>query len=144
MAETPIPILTVSLARHLAGHDIQHVLDIAWSSSAVASSTKSRFDNHGFNLNVTNTEQNLADLRQTLAEREWAGVILGWCVRGHAEFTEFFESVASVCVDHIVQTSTHHAAGRGQGDRMGARTRLIFCSGPDDLVNATLRTFPCL
>ncbi|KAH7024747.1 uncharacterized protein B0I36DRAFT_295415 [Microdochium trichocladiopsis] len=133
MADTRIPILTVSLARHLAGHDIQHVLDKAWLDPAVPATTRDRFENQGFNLDIVDPEKNLASLRQTLKDREWAGIILGWCVRGHAEFTEFFESVTAVCVDHITETSAPAAANR---------TKLIFCSGPDDLVNASLRNFP--
>lgn len=128
----PIPILTISLARHLHGCDINDSLEEQWSDSKVLASIASRFNNIGFNLNAGGS--NLEDLKRHLDERKWKGIIVGWCIRGNVEFTELFESVVAVCVDYIVQSK--------QGDISSTEPKLIFCRGPHDLVNATLRNFP--
>jgi hypothetical protein len=128
----PIPILTISLSRHLHGRDISDGLGKQWSQSNVPISTASRFTNVGFNLNADGS--NLEDLKTQLDERKWKGIIVGWCARGNVEFTELFESVVAVCVDYIVQSK--------QDDILSREPKLIFCRGPHDLVNATLRNFP--
>ncbi|KAM0543603.1 hypothetical protein ACHAPJ_012190 [Fusarium lateritium] len=128
----PIPVLTISLARHLHGEDINQNLAELWSETKVPSSTSSRFFNVGFNLDVNG--HNLDELKELLSQRNWSGIIVGWCTRGNAEFTELFESVIGVCVDHVVQ--------RKRGNTSLEEPKLIFCRGPDDLVNATLRNFP--
>lgn len=128
----PIPILTISLSRHLHGRDINDSLGEQWSESNVPTSTASRFTNVGFNLNADGS--NLEDLSAHLNERKWRGIIVGWCIRGNVEFTELFESGVAVCVDYIVQ--------RKQDDVSLKEPKLIFCRGPHDLVNATLRNFP--
>ncbi|KAF4945293.1 hypothetical protein FSARC_14457 [Fusarium sarcochroum] len=129
---TPISVLTISLVRHLHGGDISQSLAEQWSETKVPSSTASRFSNIGFNLDVKG--DNLEELKELLSQREWSGVIVGWCTRGHVEFTELFESVVGVCVDYVVE--------RKQGSISLKEPKLIFCRGPDDLVNATLRNFP--
>jgi hypothetical protein len=131
-SQAPIPILTVTLSRHLNGRDTNTNLEHQWSEPKVPASTASRFSNVGFDLNAYG--DNLEELKSVLKEREWSGIILGWCVRGHIEFTELFESVTAVCVDYVVQ--------RKQGNIEGKEPKLIFCRGPDDFVNATLRNFP--
>lgn len=131
-SQAPIPVLTVSLSRHLNGRDINTGLEHQWSESKVPASTAFRFSNVGFNLDANG--DNLEELKGVLEKREWSGVILGWCVRGHIEFTELFESVVAVCVDYVVQ--------RKQDNIDTKEPKLIFCRGPDDLVNATLRNFP--
>lgn len=128
----PIPILTISLSHHLHGRDINDSLGEQWSESKVPTSTASRFTNVGFNLMADGS--NLEDLQRHLNERKWKGIIVGWCIRGNNEFTELFESVVAVCVDYIVQSK--------QGDISSMDPQLIFCRGPHDLVNATLRNFP--
>lgn len=127
-----IPVLTISLARHLVGHSITEVLEQQWDPAKVPTSTISRFSNVGFDLDVNGT--NLEELRKVLAERQWSGIIVGWCTRGHVEFTELFESVVAVCVDYIVE--------RKQGNASAKEPKLMFCRGADDVVNATLRNFP--
>ncbi|CVK85230.1 hypothetical protein FPRO06_07623 [Fusarium proliferatum] len=129
---TPIPILTISLARHLHGYGIAESLQVQWSETKVPASTSSRFTNIGFDLDAQGG--NLDELESQLREREWGGIIVGWCSRGNIEFTELFESVVTVCVDYIVKTK--------KGDMSRKEPKLIFCRGPDDLVNATLRNFP--
>jgi hypothetical protein len=124
-------ILVISAARHLAGHDVEEVLDHQWSPSNVPNDVSARFDNVGFNLKVNDHETTLKELRRTLSDTEWDGILVGWCIRGHAELTELFEPIINTCVDHVVEKR----AGPGG-------PRLYFCSGPDDIVNATLRNFP--
>ncbi|KAF5667455.1 hypothetical protein FHETE_5724 [Fusarium heterosporum] len=128
----PISVLTISLSRHFNGRDINAGLEQQWSESKVPATTASRFSNIGFNLDATGS--NLEELKSVLQKQNWRGIIIGWCVRGHIEFTELFESVVAVCVDYVAQ--------RKQGDISAKEPKLIFCRGPDDLVNATLRNFP--
>lgn len=137
LAEWPLSlkktsILTVSLARHLHGHDVSHVLDQAWSVEKVQPAVASRFHNVGFNLDPTNVSGTLHELEKVLEENSWDGLLLGWCVRGHVEFTELFESVVNVCTRNIVEMA-----------RQGRKEpKLLFCIGPEDLVNASVRSFP--
>ncbi|KAF5247122.1 hypothetical protein FAUST_974 [Fusarium austroamericanum] len=132
MDQPTIPILTISLSRHLHGRDINEGLKEQWSKTKVSSTTASRFTNVGFDLNADGS--NLGVLKTKLEEREWSGVIIGWCTRGNIEFTELFESVVTVCVDYALL--------RKQGNTSLKEPKLIFCRGPHDLVNATLRNFP--
>ncbi|KAI7761028.1 hypothetical protein LZL87_011433 [Fusarium oxysporum] len=131
-ASTSIPILTISLSRHLHGRDIKEGLEEQWSESEVPAATASRFSNIGFDLDGDGA--NLDELKSQLRGGNWAGIIVGRCSRGNIEFTELFESVVAVCVDYIVETK--------KGDVSRKEPKLIFCRGPDDLVNATLRNFP--
>ncbi|GKU11625.1 hypothetical protein FLAG1_11654 [Fusarium langsethiae] len=131
MDQSTIPILTISLSRHLHGRNINYELKEQWSEAKVASPISSRFTNAGFNLEADGS--NLGDLKTTLEERELSGVVIGWCARGNIEFTELFESVVAVCVDHVVM--------KKQGNVSLEEPKLIFCWGPQDLVNATLKNF---
>ncbi|CEI70362.1 hypothetical protein FVEN_g1128 [Fusarium venenatum] len=132
MDQSVIPVLTISLSRHLHNRDINEGLKEQWSEANVATEISSRFTNIGFNLNADGS--NLGGLKIKLEEREWSGIIIGWCARGNIEFTELFESTVAICVDHIV-------LGK-QGNTSRKEPKLIFCRGPQDLVNATLRNFP--
>ncbi|CAF3628572.1 unnamed protein product [Fusarium graminearum] len=132
MDQPTIPILTISLSRHLHGRDINEELKEQWSKAKVSSTTASRFTNVGFDLNADGS--NLGVLKTKLEERGWSGVIIGWCTRGNIEFTELFESVVAVCVDYALL--------RKQGNTSLKEPKLIFCRGPQDLINATLRNFP--
>lgn len=89
----------------------------------------SRFLNVGFDLDVNGA--NLEDLRKSLAEKHWGGIIVGWCTRGHVEFTELFESVVAICVEYIVD--------RKQGCYSAKEPKLVFCRGVEDVVHATVR-----
>jgi len=100
MDQSTISVLTISLSRHLHGRDINEGLKEQWSEAKVPTPTASRFTNIGFNLNADGS--NLGHLKTQLEEREWNGIIIGWCARGNIEFTELFESVVGVCVDYIV------------------------------------------
>ncbi|KAF5587234.1 hypothetical protein FPCIR_7642 [Fusarium pseudocircinatum] len=128
----PIPVLTISLAQHLHGYSANESVKEQWSETKVPASTSSRFANIGFDLDVQG--RNLDELESQLREREWGGIIVGWCSRGNVELTELFEAVVAICVDHIVETK--------KGDASQKEPKLIFCRGPDDFVNATLRNFP--
>lgn len=124
-------ILTISAARYLIGHDVNDVLTHAWSAPGVPADTASRFHRAGFNLDVKNQPATLKQVQNTLEGSEWDGILIGWCVRGHAELTELFEAIMAVCVDHISERRP-----------LGRAPKLYFCTGPDDVVNATLRNFP--
>jgi hypothetical protein len=131
----PRKILTISLARHLHGTDASQVVEKDWSINATAEQ-RSRFDNVGFNLDPTNEEDTLAELKTTLQGDKWDGVIVGWCSRGNKTFTVLFEQVVSEVVREIVRRANGRA---GEEDD---ELKLLFCSGPDDLVGASLRAFP--
>ncbi|KAF2725542.1 hypothetical protein K431DRAFT_79896 [Polychaeton citri CBS 116435] len=125
-------VLTVSAALHLSGRSIKDNLKRLWSDDKVPENAASRFDNVGFDVAVTDPNKAVVDLKQTLKAREWDGVILGWCVRGHPEFTELFESLVGVVSEDVVEKTQSSSKP----------PKIIFCTGPDDVVNATLRNFP--
>lgn len=120
-------ILTISLAKHLTGEPISQVLEDQWSKTS--STNRAAFNNYGFNIDVADTDKTMASLRDELHQRQHDGVLLGWCVRGHQEFTELFEEIVNVCVDELYVKSK-------------TGTKLFFCTGADDVVNATVRNFP--
>lgn len=130
----PKSILTISLAKHLHGVDIAVGIAKDWNSKATPEQ-QSRFDNQGFNLDPTDEEGTLADLRSRLQEKNWAGVIVGWCTRGNKQFTVLFEKVVNELARELVRREKN---GLAEGD---AGLKLMFCDGPDDLVKTTLRTF---
>jgi len=115
-------ILTISLANHLHGTPIQGQLDSEWAMKT-SSETRERFDNVGFDLDPAD----LVPLYRVLAERTWDGVLIGWCSRGYPERTELFENVVDACAEEI---------------REGKGMKLLFCTGPTNLVEATMRSFP--
>lgn len=127
---TPTSVLTVSLARYLVGHDIADVIEQDWRSKATPQQQLA-FDNQGFNLDPSDEEGTLQALKEKLRAKRWDGVIVGWCTRGNKKFTVLFEKVVSLVVNEVVR---REKSGDGS-------LRLMFCDGPDDLVNATLRTF---
>lgn len=66
-------------------------------------------------------------LQKILRQKEWDGIVFGWCVRGGVEFTDLFEKVVQLTIEET----------RG---RKGVK--LIFNDGPDGLVAAVVRNFP--
>ncbi|KAL2670650.1 hypothetical protein Neosp_014439 [[Neocosmospora] mangrovei] len=78
-----IPVLTISLARHLVGHSITEVLEHQWDPAKVPTSTTSRFSNVGFDLDVNSA--NLEELRK---------------------------SVVAICVDYIVERRQGEASAK--------------------------------
>lgn len=120
----PKSILTISLAKHLTGEPVAEVLAQDWKKANAA--TAINFDNVGFDVEFRDFDHTLEDLRARLHEREWDGVLVGWCLRGKPAHTEMFERVVRVCFDGLKPE----------------RTKLMFCTGPDDLVNSARRNFP--
>ena len=130
----PKTILAVSLARYLVGEDITDVIEKDWSLKATPQQQRA-FDNQGFNLDPTNVEGTLEALKARLEMKPLDGVIVGWCTRGHKEFTVLFERVVNLVTKEIVRREQQALPEGGNG------LELMFCEGPDDLVNTTLRTF---
>ncbi len=125
-SNTPKAILTISLAKYLKGEDVSEVIATDWAKAPAT--VASSFNNQGFNLDPTDVPTTLGALSRVLRENKWDGIIVGWCSRGNKDFTELFESVIATCID--------------MGIKPNPETKLMFCNGPDDLVGATLRSFP--
>lgn len=126
-APRPKNILTISAAKSLHGTPIAGTIDREWSSKT-SSHTRSHFHNIGFDFQLDKPDQSLLHLRHTLQSARWDGVLVGWCIRGMSvDRTEIFEGVMRQVVD---------AAGEQRG------LKAMFCRGPTDLVEATLRSFP--
>lgn len=68
----------------------------------------------------------LKELKSSLREKAWDGVIVGWCLRGNPERTALFEQVISVCVEAM---------------REKPGMKLMFCEGPDYIAEAVLGSF---
>ena len=92
-----------------------------------ARNVKDSFRNVGLDLNPNDVDGTLQALREELNTRSWDGIILGWCIRGHVEFTELFEEVVGICFE-FMKTEPHVA--------------IMFSTGPNNLVETVLRTFP--
>jgi hypothetical protein len=127
-------VLTISLAKHLKGQDVSQIIEEEWSSKA-SPEQQQAFDNQGFNLDPTDVDGTLVALNAKLHERDWDGVIVGWCTRGNKQFTPLFEDIVNMLAD-IANRSNHMEVNNPQ-----ARLKLMFCDGPDDLVHTTLRSF---
>ncbi|KAF2163539.1 hypothetical protein M409DRAFT_26150 [Zasmidium cellare ATCC 36951] len=121
---TPKNILTVSLAKHLTGEPVADVIAQDWKKASAA--TTRNFTNVGFDVDFHNFDHTLEDLRTSLHEREWDGILVGWCLRGKPAHTEMFERVVGVCFEELKVE----------------RTKVMFCTGPDDLVHTVQRNFP--
>lgn len=119
-------ILVISAAYSLHGTPIAGGIEKEWSSKA-SPEARSSFKTVGFDFILEDVESSLLELGQTLQGRRWDGVMVGWCIRGMSvERTEVFEGVMREVVD----------AAREQRD-----LKVMFCRGPDDFVNTTLRNF---
>ena len=120
-------ILVVSAAYSLHGTPIAGNMEKEWSSKT-SPSVQSHFNNIGFDFILEEPEKSLLKLRQTLHDQPWDGILVGWCIRGMSvDRTEIFEGVMNEVVD----------AAREQQE-----LKAMFCRGPTDLVEATLRNFP--
>lgn len=128
---TPKSVLIISLSKHLTGHPIATVIDKDWSSKATPAQ-RAAFDNHGFDLDPTAPwETGLAAIKKNLADTEWDGVLVGWCLRGSSkEWTVLFERVVECVVGDVVRRVKE---GKGEGPK------LMFCEGPEDLWRTTMR-----
>ena len=134
LTSPPKAVLVISLAKHLHGTDISIGIAKDWALKATPAQ-QHRFDNQGFNLDPTDEERTLSDLRATLQGRKWDGVLVGWCTRGNKEFTVLFEKVVGECVREVVRREKGGLGERDEG------LKLIFNNGADDLVMPTFRAF---
>lgn len=125
MSDKQLQILTISLSHHLTGRPITDVITKNWSQAP--DNQASRFNNVGFDFDGKNVTRALAELKETLAEHPWDGILVGWCIRGKPEHTVIFEDVMALCSEF---TRGHPEA------------KILFCTGPNNLVEATLRNFP--
>ncbi|KAH8591132.1 hypothetical protein B0O99DRAFT_690956 [Bisporella sp. PMI_857] len=125
----PKAILILSIRKHLTGKPISEAIAADWAKPKASGLTNS-FTNAGFDLDPDDAPNTMRALRSELEGRPWDAVIIGWCVRGHVEFTEFFEEVVSLCV---LAREKQEPAGK---------MKLLFSTGQGNLVETTLRGFP--
>ena len=115
--------LTLSASRSLVGIPISDTIAKDWNK---AGQTAQRFDNQGFDLDLENFDYSLVRLRPLLKQQTWDGIIIGWCMRGYKERTVMFEQLVAICVDEL---------------RAKPESKIVFCNGPDDLFESTMRHF---
>lgn len=120
----PKNIIVLSASRSLTGVPVREVLAEDWKKANEA--TAQKFDNQGFDIDLKDFDQSLNELHDLLKQREWDGVIVGWCMRGYKERTVMFEQLMEVCVVEL---------------RAKPKAKIMFCSGPDDLYATTMRHF---
>lgn len=118
-------VLTVSLSKHLTGKPIQSTINENWKS--VDSEVAAPFENVGYNIGPKDFDEKLTTFRKTLHDDSLDGVVIGWCLRGNAERTSWFEQVVSACTDEM---------------RTRPEMKMMFCTGPTDTAACTLRHFP--
>jgi hypothetical protein len=136
-------ILTIALTKHLTGNSIDSAISSDWAAKSTPAQREA-FDNVGFDFDPTNEAAQLAELEKVLRGRNWDGVMLGWCVRGHVEFTVLFERLVSVVVGEVVrraQIREDEGEGMVKGDREGERLKVLFSEGPADLWRTAMRGF---
>lgn len=117
-------ILIISLSRFLRGEPLRGILEQNWRSYP---KELTRFDNVPFDFDGNDIPAALVDLKSTIEARKWDGVLIGWCIRGIPERTSLLEEVVAVC---------------RKASQDNAEMKLMFCTGPDNLADATLRNFP--
>ena len=122
----PKSILVIGLTQHLTGSPIEKAIKEDWAKEE-AHGIANSFDNAGFNLDPKDVPGSLKALQQELQGRSWDGILLGWCIRGHVEFTLLFEEVHSVCCGAV---------------KAAPQTKIMFSTGPDNLVETVVRNFP--
>lgn len=116
-------VLTISLSQYLSGTPITGVIEAAWQK---AGKSAEHVNNEGLNLDPTDSPQSLKKLQAVLQSKRWDGILFGWCIRGNAEYTQFFERVVNMSVEETRSTSA----------------KMMFCTGPDNVLPAVLRNFP--
>lgn len=127
----PLNILTISLYQHLHNEPISTILSSEWTKKT-SPAIQDRFNNIGFDLDPTNEAKTLQNLRNDLRSRHFDGVTIGWCTRGNPQRTDLFEKIIDACTDAAVLEKAQN----------GKKTKLMFSTGPEDLVETTLRNFP--
>lgn len=123
MAANKKDILTISLARYLHGTSVNPSIAKDWEKFPEASE---RFNNEGFDLDANDVPTALQDLKKTLNEQHWDGIMVGWCTRGVPERTVLFEQVVAVSAEAM---------------RNSSDTKLLFCTGPDNIAETVMRNF---
>ncbi|EED23510.1 conserved hypothetical protein [Talaromyces stipitatus ATCC 10500] len=121
----PRQILVISLSRYLRGQPLREILDKNWEAYP---NELPRFKNVPFDFDGNDIPTALQDLKSTIKACTWDGILIGWCIRGYPERTNLLEEVISVYTKAIRKND--------------AGTKLMFCTGPDNLADATLRNFP--
>ena len=121
-------VLYITLSHHLTGRTVTEYIEADWSK-AKADKVRDKFATAGFDLNPHDTATTLADLKRMIKTKPWNGILIGWCTRGHPEFTELFEKVVEVCLQEVT---------------LNPEMRLMFNTGPDDLVQPVLRNLPIM
>lgn len=116
-----IQIITISLSNHLTGNPLESVIKKDWSKRP---DQEGRFNNIAFDFDMNNEPIAMENLKQELHQRDWDGVLIGWCIRGKVQYSILFENIIHLCRD------------------LPEKTKIMFCTGPDDLVESTLRNFP--
>lgn len=119
-------ILVLSASHYLIGHHVNEVVKADWEKEK-ARDIADKFDNVGFTVDPTDVPGTLKALQQTLQTRSWDGVLVGWCTRGHVEFTVLFEKLVAMIVGQAI---------------LQPELKIMFCAGPEDLVETTIRNFP--
>ncbi|RDW58425.1 hypothetical protein BP5796_12355 [Coleophoma crateriformis] len=119
-------ILVLSASQNLVGHSVHEVVKADWAKDK-ARGVAEKFDNVGFTVDPTDVPGTLEALQQTLQARSWDGVLVGWCTRGHVEFTVLFEQIVAVIVQQVI---------------LQPQLKIMFSSGADNLVETTVRNFP--
>lgn len=115
-------ILVLGISKHLSGVPIAKVIATDWAKEK-GNGIRDSFENVGFDPDPNNVTSTLATLKEILEGRNWDGVILGWCVRGHVEFTDFFEDLVRLVVN-------------------SGQKNLMFSTGQDNLVETVVRNYP--
>jgi hypothetical protein len=123
-------ILVLSASLHLNGNPVSLTISTDWSKPSALPFTPF-FENVPFDIDPADHSATLNALNTALESRRWDGVLIGWCVRGHAEFTELFEEIVGVCVRYVAKE---------KGEK--TETKIMFSTGPNNLVETVVRNFP--
>lgn len=118
-------ILTLSLSQHLTGVPVEKVIKADWDKEK-AHNIRDAFENVGFNIDPQDVPGTLSALDHELKGRYWDGIIVGWCTRGHVEFTLLFEEIVARCCEVM---------------KSAPQTKMMFSTGPDNLVETVARNF---
>lgn len=125
-SSAPKSILVLSISQYLAGNPIAKSIEADWAKEK-AHKVKHLFNNVGFDVDPIDVEGTLEAVRHQLEGRTWDGICIGWCIRGHVEFTVLFEKLVALCFEVV---------------KSAPQTRIMFSTGPDNLVETALRNFP--
>lgn len=120
-------ILAVSASMYLANEPVSQVIATDWSKPKAREAIV-HFETIGYQYDPLNAPEALKGLKETLESKKWDGVIVGWCLRSHAELTTDFGKVVLVVMEHWADKD------RGM--------KIMFSESSEHLVETTLRHFP--